>query len=194
MERCRRQGPLPRACFSTRLLSTAVRAEHRPRPHSDERPSLPGWDVSSSQTPASHHAPVTVATYSCAHRPRGPRQGGLPSHINIFCRRSGVGELVGVNLGCSLFLSVLTSAVNLSRARCKSLTVRNERITAPSRPSGPTPTDAVLAVLPFLLKLLRKFGKDCPRFKSLMTETFESQPYQKYLKNHQVRNQLGNTR
>lgn len=85
---------------------TAVRAEHRPRPHSDERPSLPGWDVSSSQTPASHHAPVTVATYSCAHRPRGSRQGGLPSHINIFCRRSGVGELVGVNVGCSLFLSV----------------------------------------------------------------------------------------
>lgn len=73
------------------LLPTAVRAEHRPRPHSDERPSLPRWDVSSSQTPASHHAPVTVATYSCAHRPRGPRQGGPPSHINIFCLRSGVG-------------------------------------------------------------------------------------------------------
>ncbi|XP_075890530.1 testicular acid phosphatase homolog [Nelusetta ayraudi] len=34
-------------------------------------------------------------------------------------------------------------------------------------------------------KLLRKFGKDCPRFKSLMTETFESQPYQKFLKTHQ---------
>lgn len=137
------------ARFSTRLLPTAVRAEHRPRPHSDERPSLSGWDVSSSQTPASHRAPVTVAAYSCAHRPRGPRQGGLPSHINIFCLRSGVGELVGVNLGCSLLLSVLTSPVNLSLACRKSLTVWNERLTAPGGPSGLLSTDAVLVVLPF---------------------------------------------
>lgn len=37
------------------------------------------------------------------------------------------------------------------------------------------------------LKLLRSPGRDCPRFKALMTETFESRPYQSFLQNHQVR-------
>ncbi|CAG04315.1 unnamed protein product, partial [Tetraodon nigroviridis] len=36
-------------------------------------------------------------------------------------------------------------------------------------------------------KLLRSPGKDCPRFKALMTETFESRPYQSFLQTHQVR-------
>uniref|UniRef100_A0A3P8PBD4 Acid phosphatase 2, lysosomal n=1 Tax=Astatotilapia calliptera TaxID=8154 RepID=A0A3P8PBD4_ASTCA len=36
-------------------------------------------------------------------------------------------------------------------------------------------------------KLLRSPGKDCPRFSAMMTETFESHPYQKFLKAHQVR-------
>ncbi|XP_026034494.1 testicular acid phosphatase homolog isoform X1 [Astatotilapia calliptera] len=34
-------------------------------------------------------------------------------------------------------------------------------------------------------KLLRSPGKDCPRFSAMMTETFESHPYQKFLKAHQ---------
>ncbi|RVE59598.1 hypothetical protein OJAV_G00190110 [Oryzias javanicus] len=34
-------------------------------------------------------------------------------------------------------------------------------------------------------KLLKSPGKDCPRFRALMTETFESLPYQKFLKAHQ---------
>ncbi|XP_030611588.1 testicular acid phosphatase homolog [Archocentrus centrarchus] len=34
-------------------------------------------------------------------------------------------------------------------------------------------------------KLLRSPGKDCPSFRAMMTETFESQPYQKFLKAHQ---------
>ncbi|XP_068610970.1 testicular acid phosphatase homolog [Brachionichthys hirsutus] len=34
-------------------------------------------------------------------------------------------------------------------------------------------------------KLLKSQGKDCPRFRALMTETFESQPYQKFLGAHQ---------
>lgn len=38
-----------------------------------------------------------------------------------------------------------------------------------------------------VLKLLRSPGKDCPRFSAMMTETFESHPYQKFLKAHQVR-------
>lgn len=63
---------------------TVVCAEHRLRSHSDERPSLPSGDVPSSQTPCSHHAPVTVAAYSRAHRPQGPGQGGQQTHINIF--------------------------------------------------------------------------------------------------------------
>ncbi|XP_034049379.1 testicular acid phosphatase homolog [Thalassophryne amazonica] len=33
-------------------------------------------------------------------------------------------------------------------------------------------------------KLLKSPGKDCPRLKALMTETFESAPYQTYLKAH----------
>uniref|UniRef100_I3KVU4 Acid phosphatase 2, lysosomal n=1 Tax=Oreochromis niloticus TaxID=8128 RepID=I3KVU4_ORENI len=39
-------------------------------------------------------------------------------------------------------------------------------------------------------KLLRSPGKDCPRFSAMMTETFESHPYQKFLKAHQVRQRL----
>ncbi|XP_053720553.1 testicular acid phosphatase homolog [Synchiropus splendidus] len=34
-------------------------------------------------------------------------------------------------------------------------------------------------------KLLRTPGKDCPRFRALMTETLESQPYQRFLRAHQ---------
>ncbi|XP_076743537.1 testicular acid phosphatase homolog isoform X2 [Maylandia zebra] len=34
-------------------------------------------------------------------------------------------------------------------------------------------------------ELLRSPGKDCPRFSAMMTETFESHPYQKFLKAHQ---------
>ncbi|XP_060883589.1 testicular acid phosphatase homolog isoform X2 [Labrus mixtus] len=34
-------------------------------------------------------------------------------------------------------------------------------------------------------KLLRSPGKDCPRFRALMSETFESQPYQRFLRAHQ---------
>lgn len=34
-------------------------------------------------------------------------------------------------------------------------------------------------------KLLRSPGKDCPRFRALMTETFESAPYQRFLQAHQ---------
>ncbi|XP_047465172.1 testicular acid phosphatase homolog [Mugil cephalus] len=34
-------------------------------------------------------------------------------------------------------------------------------------------------------KLLRSPGRDCPRFRSLMTETFESEPYQRFLGAHQ---------
>ncbi|XP_065805544.1 testicular acid phosphatase homolog isoform X2 [Labrus bergylta] len=33
-------------------------------------------------------------------------------------------------------------------------------------------------------KLLRSPGKDCPRFRALMSETFESQPYQRFLRAH----------
>lgn len=36
------------------------------------------------------------------------------------------------------------------------------------------------------LKLLKSPGKDCPRFRTLMTETFESETYQRFLKAHQV--------
>uniref|UniRef100_A0A8C6PGR1 Acid phosphatase 2, lysosomal n=1 Tax=Nothobranchius furzeri TaxID=105023 RepID=A0A8C6PGR1_NOTFU len=35
-------------------------------------------------------------------------------------------------------------------------------------------------------KLLRSPGKECPRFRALMTETFESAPYQRFLRAHQV--------
>ncbi len=65
------------------MFPTVTCAEHWLRPHSDERPGLPCWDVSPNQTPASHHAPVTVAAYSRAHCPQSPGQGGLLSHINI---------------------------------------------------------------------------------------------------------------
>ncbi|XP_033963244.1 testicular acid phosphatase homolog [Pseudochaenichthys georgianus] len=34
-------------------------------------------------------------------------------------------------------------------------------------------------------KLLRSPGKDCPRFRALMTETFESEHYQRFLRAHQ---------
>ncbi|TKS89908.1 Testicular acid phosphatase -like protein [Collichthys lucidus] len=34
-------------------------------------------------------------------------------------------------------------------------------------------------------KLLKSPGKDCPKFRALMTETFESQPYQRFLRAHQ---------
>ncbi|KAM9816960.1 testicular acid phosphatase homolog [Neosynchiropus ocellatus] len=34
-------------------------------------------------------------------------------------------------------------------------------------------------------KLLRTPGKDCPRFRALMTETLESEPYQRFLRAHQ---------
>ncbi|KAM9837734.1 testicular acid phosphatase homolog [Aulostomus maculatus] len=33
-------------------------------------------------------------------------------------------------------------------------------------------------------KLLKSPGKDCPRFRGLMTETFESEPYQRFLRAH----------
>lgn len=64
-------------------LPTDVCAERWLRPHSDECPSLPCWDVPSSQTPGSHHAPVTMETSSRAYHPQGPGQGGQQSHINI---------------------------------------------------------------------------------------------------------------
>ncbi|KAM3859539.1 testicular acid phosphatase homolog [Diretmus argenteus] len=34
-------------------------------------------------------------------------------------------------------------------------------------------------------KLLKSPGKDCPRFRDLMTQTFESEPYQRFLRAHQ---------
>lgn len=34
-------------------------------------------------------------------------------------------------------------------------------------------------------KLLKSPGKDCPRFRTLMTETFESESYQRFLRGHQ---------
>ncbi|KAM9425135.1 testicular acid phosphatase homolog [Pholidichthys leucotaenia] len=34
-------------------------------------------------------------------------------------------------------------------------------------------------------KLLKSPGKDCPRLRALMTETFESEPYQRFLRAHQ---------
>uniref|UniRef100_A0AAQ6IH59 Acid phosphatase 2, lysosomal n=1 Tax=Anabas testudineus TaxID=64144 RepID=A0AAQ6IH59_ANATE len=34
-------------------------------------------------------------------------------------------------------------------------------------------------------KLLRSPGKDCPRFRALMMETIESEPYQRFLRDHQ---------
>ncbi|XP_027895590.1 testicular acid phosphatase homolog isoform X4 [Xiphophorus couchianus] len=34
-------------------------------------------------------------------------------------------------------------------------------------------------------KLLKSPGKDCPRFRALMTETFESAPYQRFVRAHQ---------
>lgn len=34
---------------------------------------------------------------------------------------------------------------------------------------------------------MRSPGKSCPRFKTLMTETFDSGPYQSFLRTHQVR-------
>lgn len=65
------------------IFPTVICAEYWLWPHSDECPGLPCWDVPPNQTPASHHAPVTVAAYSSAHHPQGPGQGGLLSHINI---------------------------------------------------------------------------------------------------------------
>lgn len=65
------------------MLPTAVRAEHRLWPDSDERPGLPRWDVPSSQAPSSRHGPLRVEAYSRAHHPQGPGQGGLQRHINI---------------------------------------------------------------------------------------------------------------
>lgn len=39
----------------------------------------------------------------------------------------------------------------------------------------------------FFVKLLKSPGKDCPKFRALMTETFESVPYQTFLRANQVR-------
>lgn len=95
--------------FDTMLL---VCAEHWLRPHSDECPSLPCWDVSSSQTPGSHHAPVTVAAYSHAHCPQGPGQGGLLIHINIFFHAIAIHSWIETcdSLWGCIFLSVFTLA------------------------------------------------------------------------------------
>lgn len=60
-----------------------------------------------------------------------------------------MGELVVVNLGCSLPLPVLTTAADLSLALRKNLTVWNERITAPGGALRLLSTDAVPVVLPF---------------------------------------------
>lgn len=49
----------------------------------------------------------------------------------------------------------------------------------------------VLLLLFWFMKLLRSPGKDCPRFRALMTETFESQTYQRFLRAHRVRNHRG---
>lgn len=49
------------------------------------------------------------------------------------------------------------------------------------------PTDLKSVFGNCFLKLLRSPAKDCPRFKALMTETFESGPYQSFLRSHQVR-------
>lgn len=62
---------------------TALREEHRLRPHSDERPGVPRRDAPPDQTPASHRAPVTVEARPGAHRPQGPGQGGPPSRVRV---------------------------------------------------------------------------------------------------------------
>lgn len=49
-------------------------------------------------------------------------------------------------------------------------------------------TDVGLFVV---LKLLKSPGKDCPRFRALMTETFESEHYQRFLGAHQVGQTIG---
>lgn len=45
----------------------------------------------------------------------------------------------------------------------------------------------------FFVKLLKSPGKDCPKFRALMTETFESVPYQTFLRANQVREELRST-
>lgn len=122
------------------VFPTVVCAEHWLRPHSDECPSLPRWDVPSSQTPSSHHAPVTVAAYSRAHHPQGPGQGGLLSHINIFFHAATIHSWKET---CASWFSlsvapILSVSPWIQHFKCpQHCEVGNEHITAPTGPSVP---------------------------------------------------------
>ena len=182
------------------MFATDIHEEHWLRPHSDERPGLPRRDVPPDQTPGSHHAPVTVASYSSAHHPQGTGQGRLLSHINISFHTASIHTRIEtcrlqVNLSLSLcssvLLSVFDSAQNLQR--WNSLLFYSEKCTY-NCAQKTSDTCSKRALFPLMLcccfrflKLLRSPGKDCPRFRALMTETFESEHYQRFLRAHQVR-------
>lgn len=98
-------------------LPTAVCAEHRLWPDSDERPGLPRWDVPSSQAPSSCHGPLRVEAYSRAHHPQGPGQGGLQRHINIAFHAAALNRnFLFFLIFCCMFLFGWVSAVNLPKS------------------------------------------------------------------------------
>lgn len=171
--------------FNT-TLPTAVRAEHWLWPNSDERPGLPRRDVSSSQAPSSRHGPVRVEAYSRAHHPQGPGQGGLQRHINISFHAAALNrnfDFPHIVAAClCLFESQLWTCQNLPLISSKHL-IGQRNLSVPVHHSH---RSKVFLVFNFL-KLLRSPGKACPRFKALMTETFDSAPYQSFLRTHQVR-------
>lgn len=160
-------------CLLSSIFTTAIRPEHRLRPHSDERPSLPRWDVPSCQAPASHHAPVAVASHFGAHRPQGPGQGGLLQQIRAsFSSRSHTQLYAWIHLH-----SAVRFHFNCETSLLRFWTCLNSK----------TNIIRFFFLLFWTFQLLKSPGKDCSRFRSLMTETFESAPYQRFLKAHQVR-------
>lgn len=156
---------------------TVLRTEHRLRPHSDECSGMPCRDVPPYQTPGSHCAPVTVAAYTCAYRPQGPGQGGLLIHIYLSFHAAALHS----------WTEPWTQWAEIPVC----FKAWNEHIIVPRRLAVPAVNvryfHRCCAVFFDFLKLLRSPGKDCPRFRALMTETFESQPYQRFIRTHQVR-------
>lgn len=166
------------------MITTDICAEYWLRPHSDECPGLPCWDVPPNQT---HHAPVTVAAYSSAHHPQSPRQGGLPHKYFLFTAAATQSWLQN----CINYFGLFSVAPcgHLCASQLWFPTVLKCEMSIHLCPQEVPRVNVHYFhwCLTAVLKLLRSPGKDCPRFSAMMTETFESHPYQKFLKAHQVR-------
>ena len=182
----------PCSCTSGALTTTALSWA--------PRPALPGCSLQpDAQLPSCPS--YRGGLFPCTPSP-GPRTRWAAEPHKYFLHAARLNrnlhKLIQVSLcgGCLCSPQQWTWRAELpptphTHTHTHSFKVWNEHIIVPRRLAVPAVnvhnSRWCCAVVFRFLKLLRSPGKDCPRFRALMTETFESQPYQRFLRAHQVR-------